>query len=275
MESLFLLLIGFVTGAYGIIVGAGGGVILAPVLIIVFNLEPAVAAGTSLALVFLNSVSGTHAYRRLGLIDYRSGILFAVAAIPGAALAPFLHIFVSDGIFKLVLGVLLVALAAQMAVKPRINRTEYNAKLTKQSNTTRKTRVIRTRGGEIHDYQFNEMLATSLNLFLGFMSSFFGTGGGFLRTPILIYAFNFPIRVAVATSIFAIGFYTLAGAIIHGLLGHIDWYPTLVWAGIGLVIGAQIGAKLASQMRSVWVLRLLLSLVLALGVILILEGIFA
>ena len=51
LEAIPYLLLGVVTGAYGILVGAGGGVILAPALLLFFNIEPAIAAGTSLVLV--------------------------------------------------------------------------------------------------------------------------------------------------------------------------------------------------------------------------------
>ena len=61
-------------------VGTGGGVILVPMLMLLFDIEPAVVAGTSLTLVALNSFSGSLAYRRQGLVDRRSGLLFGAAA---------------------------------------------------------------------------------------------------------------------------------------------------------------------------------------------------
>ena len=86
MEWLWLILLGFGTGAYSVLVGAGGGFILGPALLIFFDLEPRVVVGTALALVAINSIAGSQAYRRMGLIDYRSGLLFAAAAIPGSVL---------------------------------------------------------------------------------------------------------------------------------------------------------------------------------------------
>ena len=68
-EALPLLVLGLGTGIYGVLVGAGGGFILAPVLILFFEMDPRIAAGTSLALVSVNSLSGFAAYRKSGLID--------------------------------------------------------------------------------------------------------------------------------------------------------------------------------------------------------------
>ena len=271
MEPLWLLLLGFGTGAYGVLVGAGGGFILGPVLLIFFDLEPAVAAGTSLALVAVNSISGSQVYRRLGLVDVRSGILFAAAAIPGSVLAPFVLTAVAGGTFKILFGLLLLGLALQMVVRPSV--AESQQKLRAKVGAMVGTRKVATDDGQVFEYQFNEAAATVFNVVLGFISSFFGTGGGFLRTPALIYFFNFPLRVAVATSIFTLSFYTTAGAITHASLGHVDWYPTFVWAGIGFVAGGQTGARLSSRVRGPWVLRLLLIVVLGLGVRLLIEGI--
>ena len=271
MDLLWLVLLGFGTGAYGVLVGAGGGFILGPVLLIFFDLEPVVAAGTSLALVAVNSISGSQVYRRLGLVDVRSGFLFAAAAIPGSILAPFVLSQVAPAAFRILFGLLLVGLAVQMVVHPRFSESTGKVK-SSVGKMVRRRRIV-TDDGQVFEYQFNEAVAAVFNLFLGFVSSFFGTGGGFLRTPVLVAFFGFPLRVAVATSIFALSFYTTAGALTHAWLGHVDWYPTFVWAGIGFIAGGQTGARLAGRVRGTWVLRLLLVVVLVLGIRLLIEGI--
>ncbi len=137
---------------------------------------------------------------------------------------------------------------------------------------TVRSRHIVTENGEEYRYEFNEMLATSFNVILGFISSFFGTGGGFLRTPILISAFGFPVRVAAATSIFALSIYATAGAATHAALGHVEWWPTFALTGAGLVLGGQIGARLADRVSGPWILHLLLVVVLFLGIRLVWQG---
>ena len=107
-----------------------------------------------------------------------------------------------------------------------------------------RSRHIRTSDGQEYIYEFNEALAISFNVVLGFISSFFGIGGGFLRTPILVLAFGFPVRVAAASSVFALAIYGTVGAITHAALGHIEVFPLLLLSGTGLVIGGQIGARI-------------------------------
>jgi hypothetical protein len=271
VDWLWLALLGFGTGAYGILVGAGGGFILGPALLIFFDLEPKVVAGTALAAVSINSVTAAITHRRMGFVDVRSGLLFAGAAIPGSVIAPFVLSSVGGSTFRLLFGLLLIGLAALMIFRPDVSeRAEEDEGPPTSSMTGR--REITTGSGEVFRYQFNEFLATLFNLVLGFLSSFFGTGGGFLRMPVLVYVFHFPVRVAVATSVFALAFYTTAGAVTHASIGHVDWYPTLVWAGLGLVAGGQVGARLAGVFKGSWILRLLLVLVLAMGVRLVIEG---
>ncbi len=274
MEWIALLLLGLGTGIYGVLVGAGGGFIMGPVLLLFFDLPKETVAGTTLALVAINSLSGGFAFRRMGLVDRRSGLLFAAAAIPGSVIAPFAVIAVAGSVFKVSFGVLLLSLAAIIAFRPNISDRQSKPQKAKAvAGSMVRSREVTSGDGRVFRYQFNEGLATSFNFFLGFLSSFFGTGGGFIRTPVLVYAFNFPTQVAVATSIFTLGFYTSAGAITHAALGHVDWFPTFALGGVGLVIGGQVGARLTNHIRGQWILRLLLLVIVVLGVRLIVEGI--
>ena len=134
-------------------------------------------------------------------------------------------------------------------------------------------RNIDTQSDVKYSYKFNESLAIIFNFLLGFISSFFGTGGGFIRTPVLVTIFNFPIQVAVATSIFALSIYAFVGALTHGIMGNID-VSLFVWAGFGLVVGGQVGVKVVSKISGAWILRLLLIVLLVLSIQLIIEGIF-
>ena len=269
---MWLLLLGLGTGGFGIVVGTGGGLVLVPMLLLFFDMEPAVVAGTSLTLVALNSFSGSLAYRRQGLVDRRSGLLFGAAAAPGSVVAPFVVASVAGGTFRVLFGLLLVGLAVQMLARSRA-RAPVPASSKRPVPAFARSRHIATRVGQEFDYEYNELLAAGFNVVLGFISAFFGTGGGFIRTPVLVAAFGFPLRVAVATSIFALSIYATTGALVHAYLGHVDWYPTFVWTGLGLIFGAQAGALISLRVQSVWIFRLLIGLLLVAGVRLLMQGV--
>ena len=83
-----LTVLGTAIGAYGALIGAGGGVLLVPVLLFTYPQESSnTIASISLAAVFFNTLSGTLAYGHMRRIDYRAGLLFAAAAAPGPAQA--------------------------------------------------------------------------------------------------------------------------------------------------------------------------------------------
>ena len=284
-EWLILAIIGFGTGVFGVLVGAGGGFILVPILRIFFpDKDPAIVSGTVLALVAANSISGAFAYRYMRIVDKRSAYLFAAAAIPGSVIAPFVLKKALEGlpgIYDAAFGAILVVLAARIAMQqfePR-QRSALARARSGQSRRFVSPRALRRRRitaetGETFRYRLHERYAVLINFVLGFVSSFFGIGGGFLRTPILVYAFGFPVQVAVATSIFALSFYTTAGAATHAFIGNIEWFPTFVFGGIGLVTGGQIGARLAGKVQGPWIMRLLMIVILAMGIQLIIQGVW-
>jgi len=84
--ALLLVALGFAVGAFGTLVGAGGGFILTPVLLLVYpDSTPALITAISLFVVFFNASSGTVAYGRQRRIDYRSGTFHGGVGLRRAA----------------------------------------------------------------------------------------------------------------------------------------------------------------------------------------------
>ena len=109
LHDLWLVPVGFAVGVYGTLIGAGGGFVLMPVLLILYPKEaPNLLASISLAVVFLNALSGSVAYARMRRIDYRAGLLFAAAATPGAVAGAFTTSLVPRRLFDLIFGILMI-----------------------------------------------------------------------------------------------------------------------------------------------------------------------
>ena len=84
LAAVLLGLLGFAIGVFGTLVGAGGGFILTPVLLLVYpQTSPALITAISLIVVFFNAGSGSVAYARQKRIDYRSGRCSRSARCPG------------------------------------------------------------------------------------------------------------------------------------------------------------------------------------------------
>src|SRR3954451_24825040 len=100
MTEWLLIPLGFVVGAFGTLIGAGGGFILVPVLLLLYpTAKPSVITGISLAVVFFNAASGSVAYWRARRIDVRTALIFATATIPGAILGALVVEYVPRGLF--------------------------------------------------------------------------------------------------------------------------------------------------------------------------------
>ncbi|MGC4047981.1 MAG: sulfite exporter TauE/SafE family protein [Armatimonas sp.] len=106
---LGLWLLGFAVGTLGTLIGAGGGFLLAPALLLLYpNERPETIAAISLAVVFFNAASGSFAYAHQRRIDYRSGLIFAAASVPGALLGAYSTNFLPRKVFDMLFGCLLL-----------------------------------------------------------------------------------------------------------------------------------------------------------------------
>ena len=110
VHYLGFIALGFGVGAYGTLIGAGGGFILMPLLLLMYPEEnPDRLTAISLAVVFANALSGSAAYARMRRIDYRSGLMFAAAAVPGAIVGALQTSSVSRDRFNIIFSVVMIA----------------------------------------------------------------------------------------------------------------------------------------------------------------------
>ena len=273
LNVLWFIPIGFFVGTYGTIIGAGGGFILVPLLMFLFPGDaPSMITAASLAVIFVNSTSGTIAYARMKRISYRTGILFALATIPGALLGSSLTAFVPKQVFSAAFGVLLVAVAVFLSLtrgSPRRTGATSGARGTGASGPARPrgplVDTVVDREGNSYPLSFNIWLGMGLSLFIGILSSLAGIGGGLIHVPVLTWLFGFPVHIATATSHFVLVFTSLAGVIMHIIDGTWPVHPVRdLCLAAGVVGGAQLGAFLARRISSRWII---IGLAVALGLV--------
>ena len=114
-------------------------------------------------------------------------------------------------------------------------------------------------------------LAAFYNIFLGFIATFFGIGGGIIRTPLLIYISKFPVKIATATSVFSLLFTSFAGTIVYWIQGFYD-FNLFLPAAFGALIGAQLGAQVSKYLNGKWIIRILALVLLSMGLLLIAQN---
>jgi uncharacterized membrane protein YfcA len=254
LQLLWLIPLGFFAGGYGTLIGAGGGFVLAPALLLIYPGEaPETITSISLAVVFFNALSGTLVYARSKRIDFKLGAIFAVATMPGAVLGALTTNVISRDKFDLVFGLLLIAVAVFLALNPGQKGIAQVAQAGVDFPLAKKWTARTLLAG------------VCLSTVFGFLSSFLGIGGGFLYVPALVYLLRFPIHIATATSLFVLTITAFTGSATHvaaGLFHH--GIRRALGLSIGAILGAQIAARLSRHIRGDWIIR---SLAVALGLV--------
>ncbi|MBP2625403.1 MAG: hypothetical protein H6Q68_114 [Firmicutes bacterium] len=252
MDSIIsLFVLGVSVGTFGTLVGIGGGIILVPIFLLLFQWTPQNAVGTSLVVVFLNAVSGSIAYIKQKKVYYDAAIRFSIATLPGAVIGSYLAEYFTSASFKVSFGGLLMVISIIMFFR------------TKQQEG-------KSKFGE-EGFTYNRTLGVLLSTLVGFLSSILGIGGGVIHVPAMVYILGFPTHVATATSHFVLAISTLFGVVSHYIIGNILIKPALA-IGIGAVVGAQIGAGLSLKVKSKSILTLLSIALFLLGLRLVLTA---
>jgi uncharacterized protein len=259
MHNIVILIItGFLIGMFGTLIGAGGGFILVPILILSYpELSPETMTAISIVIVAANAISGSIAYARSGRIDYKAGLLFAFFTIPGSILGVLSTKFIPRHIFNILFGFLLIALSVYLL----FSHNKTDAPLIKDVNKKRwKHRSLTDNSGTTYNYTYNQTRGILISLVVGYISPLLGIGGGIIHVPALVQWLQFPVFVATATSHFILAIMSTVSVIVHAINGNYN-DPKILRMVIGLIIGvipgAQVGAYLSHRMQSKTIIRVL------------------
>lgn len=262
-STLCLLpIVGLCVGAYGTIVGIGGGFLFVPLLLLFFHLPHPVAVGTSLVAVCANAISGGVAFLRQRRVDVRSATLFAMASFPGAIAGSYVPRQMTSGTLSLIFGTLLGGLALLLLWKPERRPARSGAAPTPEGSPSAQVwpgwaprlRVLVDANGVRHAWSFREPIGMGVSLITGFVSSMLGIGGGIIQVPAMTHLLHFPPHLATATSTLVLALASLVGAGTHAAIGEVAWIYGLLLAG-GAVVGAQWGAHWAARIQGKWLIR--------------------
>ena len=262
-DLVLLALLGALVGVFGTLVGAGGGFILTPVLLVLYpTASPTTITSISLVVVFFNALSGSIAYARQRRIDYRSGLWFAAATLPGSILGALVVAFSPRRLFDALMAVLLAGLSLWLIA----GQPDKPGPLKRGRGTPR---LITDSKGQKYRYEARIRRGVLFSLAVGFVSSFLGIGGGVIHVPLLVRALGFPTHVATATSHFVLANMAAVGSITHILTGGFAGGTGLhraVALSVGVVGGAQIGALVSARIQGHVIQRLLAVALAALAV---------
>ena len=270
VNALVIVLLGAGVGILSGMFGVGGGFLTTPLLIF-YGIPPTVAAASAASQVTGASVSGVLAHWQRGGVDPQMGMVLvaggAIGSVAGASLLAFLQtIGQSDTVIAIIYVVLLGSIGTMMA------RDAWRAISAQRSGAplpARKRRhhpLIANLPLRWRFYRSNLYISPLAPLGLGFIAGILtvllGVGGGFIVVPALIYLFGMAARVVVGTSLFQILFVTALSTLTHAMTTEAVDIVLAALLLVGSVIGAQIGARMATRIPPDWLRLMLATIVL-------------
>lgn len=270
---LFTLLVGFgsmLAGFLGALTGLGGGVVLVPMLALIFHIDIRYAMGASLVSVIATSSGAAAAYVREGYSNIRIGMFLEVATTLGAVGGAWLAAHVSSSLIAVVFGLVLIY-SAYLSKNPKDDR-HTNAPTDPLAQKFHLDGSYPTHDGP-RFYKVRNIPGGFILMWIaGLLSGLLGIGSGAVKVLAMDQMMQVPFKVSTTTSNFMIGVTAAASAGIYLSHGYID--PRLAMpVMLGVLGGSMVGAKalLKSEIHN---LRLVFSVViLALGFEMLFQGI--
>lgn len=215
-----LVLAGALIGLLLGVLGAGGAIFTAPLLMFGFDIPPREATTVSLVVVLLAAASGLLGHRGTRNVQWREGAVFGAVGTIAAAAGSWLATVLPDRVLTGGFSLLLVVAAVAMVRRPTAS----------EGRGPRRSLVV----------------VTAAALGVGLVTGFFGVGGGFVIVPALVLVLGLGIREATATGLLVISINAMAALAVRGP-EYLDWSIALPMAA-GAVAGSFAGAKLAPRM---------------------------
>ena len=260
------LLIGVALGA----LGGGGSILAVPALVYIVGLEPKSAVTTSLVIVGVTALGGMVGHLRAGHVRVGAGLWFGLAGVAGSLLGSRLNRAIDPQVLLIAFSGVMVIAAWRMWASAR-SRDRALAKaslMTAVSVPTVEalpTLVTPTRvPGQRTPRDTVSLVAgvVATGTAVGFMTGFFGVGGGFIIVPALVLALHFDMPIAVGTSLLVIAINSGTALSTRLATTGVDWRVAVPFTVAGLA-GALIGSHLARRAPSSTLIRWFATLLVA------------
>lgn len=243
----------FAAGVLGALTGLGGGIVIVPLLTLVFGIDIRYAIGASLVSVIATSSGAAAAYVREGYTNIRIGMLLEVATTVGAIVGAYVAGLISPSAIAVVFSFVLLYSAYRSARHREDHVTTGPSD--KWATRLRLAGTYPTTQGKQAYAVHGVPGGFSLMFVAGILSGLLGIGSGVVKVLAMDQVMRLPFKVSTTTSNFMIGVTAAASAGIYLSRGYID--PGLALpVMLGVLSGALVGARLLAGART-RVLRLL------------------
>ena len=246
-------------GFLGSLTGLGGGVVVVPLLTLVFGVDIRYAIGAALVSVIATSSGAAAAYVREGYSNIRVGMFLEIATTAGALAGAVLALHLRASAIAIVFGVVLIYSAyASIREAPHSIQDLGPDPI---ATWLRMDNSYPTSNGPEAYHVRGVPLGFALMFVAGVLSGLLGIGSGAIKVLAMDRAMKLPFKVSTTTSNFMIGVTAAASAGIYLSRGYID--PGLAMpVMLGVLLGSLAGARVLAGAQ-VHVLRIVFSTVIA------------
>ncbi len=265
-------------GFLGALTGLGGGVVIVPVLTLLFKVDIRYAIGASLVSVIATSSGTAVAYIREGLSNIRIGMFLEVATTLGALLGAYLTAKISSHWIAIVFGVVLLYSAiesfrtksAQVSTLPP---SPLAARLELHGTYPGLNPGLNPGPNGAESYSAQHVpLGFGIMFGAGALSGLLGIGSGAVKVLAMDQAMKLPFKVSTTTSNFMIGVTAAASAGIYLSRGYIE--PGIAMpVMLGVLIGSLFGTRVLVKARVTTLKSLFALVIVILGCEMIYNGI--
>ncbi len=231
------VLIGLLAGAFGGLVGLGGGVVMIPLMVRFFGLNQHQAHGTSLAVLMFTGLTGAATYSLNGNVELlAAGVLAASAFITARFGALYAH-SLPEWKLKMSFGVFIICMSVVLILKPFYAQAAHTP--------------------QVWVWVVILLLSGAVS---GFISGLMGVGGGAIMVPAMVVVLGFGQHLAQGSALLAMVPAAAMGGYTHWRLNNVvtGLLPGLI---AGIIIGTFGGGMLA-QWLSDTALRVIFAAVL-------------
>ncbi|HEX2601405.1 MAG TPA: sulfite exporter TauE/SafE family protein [Gemmatimonadaceae bacterium] len=267
--AVFLAVGSFGAGLLGALTGLGGGLVVVPMMTLLFHIDLRYAIGASLVSVIATSSGAAAAYVREGYTNVRVGIFLEVATTVGALTGAALAGFIPTSALAVLFGLVLLYTAYRSFRSPEDHPTDLPADplaLRLRLNSTYPTSTgLRAYSVQGVKSGFGLMFAA------GILSALLGIGSGIVKVLAMDRRMKLPFKVSTTTSNFMIGVTAAASAGVYLHRGYIE--PALAFpVMLGVLCGALLGARILAGARTLWLRRIFTVVVVILAFEMLYKG---
>lgn len=256
-------------GFLGSLTGLGGGVVIVPLLTLVFGADIRYAIGASLVSVIATSSGAAAAYVREGFSNIRIGMFLEMATTLGALVGAALAARIPTGAIAVIFGIVLIH-SAYLSSRPQRDQPSEDQP-DPLATRLRMDASYPSPEGPMAYHVHAIPGGFSLMFIAGVLSGLLGIGSGAVKVLAMDQVMRIPFKVSTATSNFMIGVTAAASTGVYLNRGYID--PGLAMpVMLGVLLGSLLGARIlaGAKTRS---LRILFGvIILALGIEMIANG---